>query len=355
MKTTVIHHSADYDGIFCREIARKFLPDAELIGWDFGNPPLAIPDGKIYVLDLPVDRIFGFQYPKDPFPTELKERVIWIDHHKSSIESFEPQEGWVHEPAGRDSFNVPYNEFWRRGHETRTTPPPTPLNIPGYRIDGVAACRLAWFYFTAENRYWHQSESPSREWFQTHYPFATKQDFVDRKVEEPLAVRLAGEYDIWDKRDPNADVFQFGLRSQELSPQKWAHLLTDDVGPDQAIPHKYNTLVLGLLTDGKMLQTYQQRNDAGMMERSFIVEWEGLKFLALTTARCNSLTFAAKDVPETGHDALMGFYYSGKKWSVSLYHAKHNTGIDLSKIAVKYGGGGHRGACGFQAIVLPFV
>jgi hypothetical protein len=90
-----------------------------------------------------------------------------------------------------------------------------------------------------------------------------------------------------------------------------------------------------------------------MMERSFIVEFEGLKFLALTTARCNSLTFAAKDVPETGHDALMGFYFTGQKWSVSLYHAKHNTGIDLSLIAVKYGGGGHRGACGFQLQTLP--
>ena len=45
MKTTVIHHSADYDGIFCREIARKFLPDAELIGWDFKDEPLAVPEG----------------------------------------------------------------------------------------------------------------------------------------------------------------------------------------------------------------------------------------------------------------------------------------------------------------------
>lgn len=39
MKTTVIYHSADYDGIFCREIARRFLPDAELIGWDFADKP----------------------------------------------------------------------------------------------------------------------------------------------------------------------------------------------------------------------------------------------------------------------------------------------------------------------------
>jgi hypothetical protein len=110
-----------------------------------------------------------------------------------------------------------------------------------------------------------------------------------------------------------------------------------------------------MLAEGKMLQTYQQRNDAGMMHRSFMVEFEGLKFLALTTARCNSLTFASKDVPETGHDALMGFYFTGQKWSVSLYHAKHKTGIDLSQIAVKYGGGGHRGACGFQVEKLPFI
>lgn len=79
------------------------------------------------------------------------------------------------------------------------------------------------------------------------------------------------------------------------------------------------------------------------------------KFLTLTTARCNSLTFSSKDVPETGHDALMGIYYDGKQWSVSLYHAKHNMGIDLSIIASKHGGGGHRGACGFRTAQPPFM
>ena len=83
--------------------------------------------------------------------------------------------------------------------------------------------------------------------------------------------------------------------------------------------------------------------------RSFLVEFEGLKFLALNTARCNSLTFMAKDVPETGHEALMGFFYNGSHWKFSLYHAQHRTDLDLSAIAVKWGGGGHRGACGFQA------
>ena len=43
MKTTVIYHSADFDGIFCREIARYFLPKSELIGWDFGDEPVRLP------------------------------------------------------------------------------------------------------------------------------------------------------------------------------------------------------------------------------------------------------------------------------------------------------------------------
>jgi len=64
MKTTVIFHSADMDGQFCREIARKFLPEAELIGWDFADKPLPIPEGQIYVLDLPVDKPFGLDFAK---------------------------------------------------------------------------------------------------------------------------------------------------------------------------------------------------------------------------------------------------------------------------------------------------
>jgi hypothetical protein len=326
MKTTVIHHSADFDGIFCREIARRFLPDAELIGWDFADLAIPFPDGQVYVLDLPVDRPFGWDFAKGRTPSDVVvnlKRVIWIDHHKSSIDA-------------------------------------SPKDIPGYRIDGVAACRLAWHWFSLQMHDGNPKE----------YPLADKQAFVDRIVREPLAVRLAGEYDIWDKRDDRAEVFQFGLRSRDLTPGDYSMMLErrqatlDEVEGLAAVGHQnilspdgthVPSVVWQLLEAGKLLQAYQRRNDAGMMHRSFLVEWEGLKFLALTTARCNSLTFASKDAPESGHDALLGFYFSGKEWVVSLYHAKHRTDLDLSQIAVKHGGGGHRGACGFQTKTLPFL
>lgn len=325
-KTTVIHHSADFDGLFCREIARKFLPDAELIGWDFGNPPLPIPDGPLYVLDLPLDAPFGFDYRKvgNAHGPQHPAGLVWIDHHKSSIESH-------------------------------------PKDIPGYRIDGVAACRLAYQWFAIHKM------TPNPE----EIGLPDKEHYIDRKVVEPLAVRLAGEYDIWDKRDERADVFQFGLRSRELEEFDWKEMLSmkrptiDELEALIAVGHDKHMLepdgttapavVWGLLENGRIIQRYQQKNDSGVMHRSFLVDFEGLKFLALTTARCNSLTFASKDKPETGHDALMGFYYDGKCWVVSLYHAEHRKDLDLSQIAVKYGGGGHRGACGFQANALPFL
>lgn len=312
MITTVIHHSADYDGIFCREIARKFLPDATLIGWDFADAPLAVPKvGQVYVLDLPVDRVFGFRFgDKIEDMTgilnvfgdangikEFNNRLVWIDHHKSSIDSH-------------------------------------PKDIPGYLIDGVAACRLAWQWFT---------EMPN---FTPGFELPTKDMFVDRAVSEPMAVRLAGEYDIWDKRDPDAEVFQFGLRSRELDDNDWKTLLSFNGG----------LRVEKLLECGELLQRYQRKIDKSLMEsRGFDVTWEGRRFLCVNTGRFNSLTFDSAVKPE--HDALLGFSFNGKNWTVSLYHAPHPAcrTIDLSAIAVKYGGGGHKGACGFVCDKLPFL
>ena len=105
----VYYHSADFDGLFSREVCRKFLPeDTKFVGWDYGDPkadfPTDINTQFVYVVDLCPNEVFG-DYVKD--------RVVWIDHHKTAIVSHDP-------------------------------------DIPGYRIDGVAACRLCWQWFTAE-------------------------------------------------------------------------------------------------------------------------------------------------------------------------------------------------------------
>jgi oligoribonuclease NrnB/cAMP/cGMP phosphodiesterase (DHH superfamily) len=287
-RTLVIYHKADFDGIFCREIAKRHFDSiqwpAEYIGWDYGDPvPTVSPEDKIYMLDISVDGLMD--HPN----------LNWVDHHKSAIDKFSK-------------------------------------TIQGYRIDGVAACRLAWQYFGGIND-WKGDGKP------------TKQDFVDRKVSEPLAVRLAGEYDIWDRRDPNAELFQHGLKSEPLAEGDWK-LLLDVNNSDAWVSH--------LLENGKVLQYAQtHQNESIIKAAGFTIDFEGLKFLACNHARYNSHLFTAGLTPE--HDACFGFCWRDGQWVVSLYHAPGKEHHDLSQIAVKYGGGGHRGACGFRCKNLPFL
>jgi hypothetical protein len=282
MKPLVIHHSADFDGLFCREIARKFYGDqADYLGWDYGQPePVLEPARDLIIMDLSVPSLMA--HP----------RLTWIDHHKTAIEKY----------------------------------PPT---IPGVRIDGVAACRLAWQWF-------YGPIHPARP---------ELLDYVERTVQEPLAVQLAGEYDIWDKRDFRAEVFQHALRSCDLTPH-WAMLLSR--GPDAI------DFVNQLLEVGAALQYAQREGDAAVIKKhGFPIVFEGRRFLALNTTRKNSQVFAAGLTEE--HEGCFAFNWTGSRWNVSLYGAPAFPDLDLSPIAKKYGGGGHRQACGFSTDTLPFV
>jgi hypothetical protein len=109
-----------------------------------------------------------------------------------------------------------------------------------------------------------------------------------------------------------------------------------------------------LLQGGEVLQYAKTKENASIIkEMGFTLHWEGLTFLACNAARYNSHLFTAGLTPE--HDACFGFKWTGKDWSVSLYHAPGKEHHDLSLIAVKHGGGGHRGACGFRATKLPLL
>lgn len=299
-RTIVIYHKSDFDGIFCREIARRFLPGAELIGWEYGEPTPEVPaDAQLYILDLSVPDLMA--HPG----------LVWIDHHKTAIEQY-------------------------------------PATIPGYRIDGVAACRLAWQWFTKDHT------DPVVQYL----GLPAKEDYVDRKVNEPFAVRLAGEYDVWDKRDPNADLFQHGLRSKELTERIWQMLLSNEVDPlVQGTGKDYTDSELAvshLLHGGRCLAyAKEQENKAIIGKNGFTIRWEGLTFLACNAAQYNSHLFTAGIKPE--HEGLLGFCLrSNGKWTVSLYGVPHRPDVDLSVIASKYGGGGHKQACGFTCAHLPF-
>lgn len=276
----VIYHRADFDGLFSREIARKAFRDDAEYIGWDYNDP--VPEITSDVVTLLMIDISIDSLMNHP-------GLIWIDHHQSAIEK----------------------------HGAKN----------GYQINGVAACRLAYQWL-----------------FRKDPPLPDKIDFVNRLVAEPTPIRLAGEYDVFDRRDGDAEIFQHGLRSRELTPETWDRLISFD---------NYD-LTQELLRAGRMLHYAKTEENASIAKASaFTFWWEDLCFCAINAARYNSHLFTAAIKPE--HDALFGFNFDGKQWRVSMYGVPGKPDVDLAKIAVKYGGGGHRQACGFRTEKLPFL
>lgn len=329
----IIYHSADFDGRLSNEVCRHWLPQLypgailHGYGWDYGQLLPALEEGSswsafdlIYIVDLSCPELMDAEV--------LRNKIVWIDHHASALKKYEP-ESWTHNPAGKDSFGVPHNEFWTREHEVSTK---RPHRFIGYRIDGVAACRLCWQWFLA-------CDAGRLTGMVAVRP--EKQEFVDRLVEEPELIRLAGEYDIWDKRDPDAETLQHGLRT--IRAGDWDRWIEAQLNGTSAARSWLNECLI----HGRIIEEYVVAQNASIITgQGYVIRWQGLTFLCCNNARYNSLLFMAGLKPE--HDALLGWKFDGQSISVSLYHAPGKEHHDLSQIAVRFGGGGHRGACGFK-------
>ncbi|TXH43088.1 MAG: hypothetical protein E6Q97_34725 [Desulfurellales bacterium] len=228
----IIYHDADFDGKLSNEVCKfhlgRLYPEAKIhsYGWDYGRlvpePDQIDTDNatycgamadwcdynQIYIVDLSVDELMA--------RPELRDKIVWIDHHKSAIEKW-------HATTDANGKEVGYL-------------------FNGHRIDGVAACRLCWQWFSYGPNFGD--------------PRPTKADFVERRVSEPTLIRLAGEYDIWDHRDPDAKALQFGLRCCNES--ELANLVC---GQFHGTPESEGVL-RNVIEGGRMVKSYCDRNNA---------------------------------------------------------------------------------------------
>lgn len=183
-------------------------------------------------------------------------------------------------------------------------------NIKGLRSIGAAACKLAWMLL---------------------FP----------NITIPRAVQLLSDWDIWNHTDRDCKPFQYGMRLETHSPTDkiWEHIFTDE--------DSFNMI----LDQGQTIVAYTVQDAAYRMEHSaFVCEFEGLKCLAVNQSSINSLFFESM-WDEAIYDAMISFGFHGGIWTISMYATK----VDVSKIAVKFGGGGHEHACGFTCEKLPEV
>lgn len=193
-----------------------------------------------------------------------------------------------------------------------------------------AACELAWEYFFPQERI-------------------------------PQFISLLGRYDIWDKSDPNKwkrriIPFHYGMELYRTHPafddgfELWNNMI------GKAIDHHFRDLdewIDDTMYKGKIAQkaiegVYRSAASSVCHE----VEFEGMKAIVANTFIKNSQFFESKYDPSI-HDVMIAWSWNGKydEYGFGMYTTKD---LDLSIIAKKYGGGGHKQAAGFGCKHISF-
>jgi len=188
--------------------------------------------------------------------------------------------------------------------------------IEGLRRDGIGACQLTWEYIT------EGKTSTGRI---------------------PTFIKLLARYDVWDHSNPQTVPFQYGMRLQ------------DDTAPTN-IDFWYQLFdveyVNRLTEDGSLVLQYEKKGNVEYVKAcSFTTKLDGLTCLACNRMLTNSMLFDSV-WDSKKYDAMLTFGWKKNIWTVSLYTDKKN--VDVSKVAKARGGGGHKGAAGFQCKELPF-
>lgn len=171
---------------------------------------------------------------------------------------------------------------------------------------------------------------------------AWKYFYPDNDV--PPVVYWVDRYDVWKQGDDwdTVMMMQYGMRNDLRNPDSheefkaWNYLLNDTYGVEMS----------GIKQIGEVIFNYEREKNKVICSRAFDLIFEGLKFAAINIPLSGSAVFDSYRRPE--HQGLMVFCYTGKDWTVSMYKNELNEGVDLSLIAVKYGGGGHASSCGFR-------
>lgn len=164
----------------------------------------------------------------------------------------------------------------------------------------------------------------------------------------PDLIDLLGTYDTFDNRDEEyweneVMPFQMGMKLKAPDPSEnylwWYNRIN---AARDRIDHR---TIEQTILEGELVLNYQENEDCKIMKNAFEVDFEGYRAIAVNTTRSNSRAF--KSVWDEGKYDIMLVWYNvgGVKTIISLYTTKDD--IDVSLIAKKYGGGGHRQAAGF--------
>ncbi len=254
-----------------------------------------------YGIDFPFEtigngeRIYIVDYSIQPTEMEqllaITQDVIWIDHHISAI-----------------------NRYQGFGSA-----------IKGIRYNGISGCMLTYLYFNVFNQRDVDSceIQSAREREEANIPWFTK--YIDDR-------------DVW--------TFNYGNQTKFFTIAFYIYdfLPTDHVWEEMLELQNENQYI----GEGRVMQKYQDGWAKRYMRLGFETDFEGLNCFALNLGMCSSNYFDS--VAHKDYDVLIAYAFNGDSYAFKLFSTK----VNVSEIAIKYGGGGHKGAAGFESKTIPF-
>ena len=151
----------------------------------------------------------------------------------------------------------------------------------------------------------------------------------------PMFIEYIEDRDLWRKRLPNVDAFTFGLRSYPQKFDIWDMLLerpTDE-----------------LIAEGRIIERYYRLRVEELKQSAHKAILAGHPVWI-----ANAPVFAASEVAGelAERDADFGACYFEAGADRFDYELRSRGDFDVSAIAQRFGGGGHKNAAGFSAATL---
>jgi len=163
----------------------------------------------------------------------------------------------------------------------------------------------------------------------------------------PYYIKLVSDYDCWIyKFDPDTTNFKLGIEMQNYDAldDVWKALHESFVD-DVCLSISEGTII----ENGKLVKQYIDNDNLYYREHfAYESEIEGHKCLVVNK-KSNSWIFGEK---YNDYPLVMVWVFNGTKFTYSIFSSNPN--IDCSKIAEKFGGGGHYSAAGFSSEELLF-
>jgi len=254
---------------------------------------------KNYDYEPKMLRFYGMHHGMELPLIYNNEIVVIVDFAPSTTEEFDQ----IIKTAG--------DVFWIDHHQTSIEKHEKFNYLKGIRRVGTAACELCWEYF-----------------FTGH--------------EMPEVIKLLGDYDVWKfAYGDRTKNFQSAARVLDMRPSNydlWSSLFEGKI-------------IDSMVTEGGLITKISQQNwNRSVRSIGHIAAYNGY-MLVCCNVQGSSATFSSvkKDIFE-----IMAVYsHNGRTFKVTLY--SREGGADVSVIAKKFGGGGHKHASGFFCEELPWV